>query len=137
RAHEDLGTLRETIAERGFVEAALGIVTQVYHAAAHAGADPAPGIAEHHGLAAGHVLEREPAQVTAEHELGAGKPDGGARIRTTLDEEPPALRTVREAFADGSVHESAGRVARFEDGHRTAERGLGGAVLRAAAQHEV
>ena len=100
RTHEDLRTLRETIAERGLVEATIGIVTQVDDAAAHARADPAPRIAEHHRLAAGHVLERETAQVTPEHELGARKPDGGACIRPTLNEEPSTLSAVREAFAD-------------------------------------
>src|SRR2546428_8466042 len=41
----------------------------------------------------------------------------------SLNEEPSTLRAVREAFADGSVHEPARRVARFENRHRTAERG--------------
>ena len=111
-------------------------MAQEHDAAAHAGADPSPWVAEDHCRAAGHVFERKPAKVAAEHDLRARETDRGARIGATLHQEPAALRAVREAFPDGSVDEPAGGIARFQDRHGPAERGLRGAVLGAAAQRE-
>ena len=136
RAHVDLRALRESIAQRGVIEAARGIVAQVDDAAAHPGTDPSPGVAEHDRGATGHVLEREPAQLAAEHDLGTREADRGARVGAALHQEPAALRAVGEAFADRSVDEPAGRIARLEDRHGSPERGLQRAVLRSAAQRE-
>src|SRR4051812_47839611 len=98
------------------VETARGIVAQEDQAAAHARADPATRIAEHDSASAGHVLEREAAQVAAENDLRAGETDAGACIGAALHEETSPLRAVREALAHGSVHPGARSVARLQDG---------------------
>src|SRR5438552_3152868 len=85
RAHVDLRAFGEPIAQRRVVEAARGIVAQEHDAAAHAGADPSPRVAEDHCRAAGHVFERKPAKVAAEHDLRARETDRGSRIGATLD----------------------------------------------------
>src|SRR5205814_1649995 len=72
--------LREAIARSGLIQPARGIVAQEDDPAAHAGADPSTRIAEHDGRAAGHVFEREPAEIPAEHDLRARETDGGPRI---------------------------------------------------------
>src|SRR5205814_3771673 len=101
----DLRALREAVAERDVVQAARGIVPQENDAAAHAGADPSPGVAEDHRGAAGHVFKREATQIAAEHHLRARETDRGARVGAALHEEAATLSAVGEAFADRSVDE--------------------------------
>src|SRR5919204_1818022 len=134
--HVDLRALRESVAERRIIEAAVGIVPQIDGPTAHARADPAAGIAEHDRGPAGHVLEREAAQVPAEDDLGAREADRGTRVRSTLHEKTAALCAVREALPHRAVDEVAEGVARFEDRDGSAERGLRAAILRAAADGE-
>src|SRR3989441_4593750 len=136
RPQGHLRALREPIADTGVVEAARGVVPQEDDATAHARADPASRIAEDDGATASHVLEREAAQVAAEHDLRAGETDAGAGVRAALHEEASALRAVPEALPHRAVDEAALRVARLEHRDRSAERRLRGAVLRAAQERE-
>src|SRR5258706_1307465 len=132
RFQAHLRALREAVAHTALVEAAFGGVPQEHDAAAHAGTDPAAGIAEHDRAPTGHVLEGEAAQVAAEHDVRARQPNPRARIGTALHEEAAALRAVGEALPHRAVDPRAGGVLRLEYGDRAAERGLGRAVLRAA-----
>src|SRR2546422_11648555 len=107
RPQGHLRALREPIADTGVVRAARGVVPQEDDATAHARADPASRIAEDDGAAASHVLEREAAQVAAEHDLRAGETDAGAGVRAALHEEASALRAVPEALPHRAVDEAA------------------------------
>ena len=129
-----LRAFREPVAETRVVEPALGVMAQVHGATAHPRTDPAARIAEDDRPPAGHVLEGEPAEIPAEHHLGAGEADRRARVGAALDEEAPALSAVAEALSDRTVHVAARFVPRLQDRDCSTERGLGGAVLRATPQ---
>ena len=109
-------------------------VEDVGHTAAHAGAEVAPGAAEHDDGAAGHVLAAVVADALDDG-VDAGVAHREALAREAAEEGPAQRRAVQDGVADDDVLlRGEGRLHRRKHGDNAAGQALAGVVVRVAAR---